>query len=71
MNISTKDREEIINIVADQVFAKIADELDYYLMEHENATETDDAFIDLHTEMTKEVLIECVAGFKEHQLNFK
>ena len=71
MNISKQDREEIIFTVADQVFAKLANELDYYLMEHENFTATNDAFIELHNEMTKEVLIECVAGFKAHELKFK
>ena len=71
MNISKEDRENIIFTVADQVFGKIANELDYYLMEHEDFTETDDDFIQLHNEMTKEVLIECVSEFKAHELKFK
>ena len=71
MNISKEDRENIIFYVADEVFGKIANELDWHLMEHEDFTETDDAFIELHYEMTKEVLIECVSGFKAHELKFK
>jgi len=55
------DREEKHNImleVVDSLYEKLANELDYHLMDHENFSETDDEFEQLFNDMTIQIVKE-------------
>lgn len=58
MHLDKKDREDIILRVVDSLYEKLANELEYELQEHENNTETDDAYINLFSKMTIEIVKE-------------
>ena len=58
MLINKQDKQDIILRVVDSLYEKIANELEYELQEHENNTETDDAYIDLFNKMTVDIVKE-------------
>ena len=58
MLINKKDKQDIILKVVDSLYEKLANELEYELQEHENNTETDDAYIDLFDKMTIDIVKE-------------
>lgn len=58
MHLEDKDREDIILRVVDSLYEKLANELEYELQEHENNTETDNAYFDLFNKMTIEIVKE-------------
>tara|TARA_R100000278_G_scaffold85099_1_gene65056 strand:+ start:95 stop:292 length:198 start_codon:yes stop_codon:yes gene_type:complete len=58
MQINKQDKQDIISRVVDSLYEKLANELEYELQEHENNTETDDAYIDLFDEMTIDIVKE-------------
>ena len=58
MLINKKDKQDIILRVVDSLYEKLANELEYELQEHENNTETDDAYFDLFNKMTIDIVKE-------------
>ena len=58
MLINKQDKQDIILRVVDSLYEKLANELEYQLQEHENNTETDDAYIDLFNKMTVDIVKE-------------
>ena len=58
MQLSKQDKQEITLTVVDSLYQKLANELDYYLMNHENFSETNDEFTDLFEEMTIDIVKE-------------
>lgn len=58
MQINKQDKQDIILRVVDSLYEKLANELEYELQEHENNTETDDAYIDLFNKMTVDIVKE-------------
>lgn len=58
MQINKQDKQDIILRVVDSLYEKLANELEYELQEHENNTETDDAYIDLFNKMTIDIVKE-------------
>ena len=58
MQINKQDKKDIILRVVDSLYEKLANELEYELQEHENNTETDDAYIDLFNKMTIDIVKE-------------
>ena len=58
MHLEDKDKEDIILRVVDSLYEKLANELEYELQEHENNTETDDAYMLLFNEMTIDIVHE-------------
>ena len=58
MHLEDKDKQDIILRVVDSLYEKLANELEYELQEHENNTETDDAYIDLFDKMTIDIVKE-------------
>lgn len=58
MQINKQDKQDIILRVVDSLYEKLANELEYELQEHENNTETDDAYIDLFDKMTIDIVKE-------------
>lgn len=58
MHLEDKDKEDIILRVVDSLYEKLANELEYELQEHENNTETDNAYFDLFNKMTIEIVKE-------------
>lgn len=58
MLINKQDKQDIILRVVDSLYEKLANELEYELQEHENNTETDDAYIDLFDKMTIDIVKE-------------
>ena len=58
MLINKQDKQDIILRVVDSLYEKLANELEYELQEHENNTETDDAYIDLFNKMTVDIVKE-------------
>jgi hypothetical protein len=58
MLINKQDKQDIILKVVDSLHEKLANELEYELQEHENNTETDDAYFDLFNKMTIDIIKE-------------
>jgi len=58
MQINKQDKQDIILKVVDSLYEKLANELEYELQEHENNTETDNAYFDLFNEMTIDIVKE-------------
>ena len=58
MQINKQDKQDIILRVVDSLYEKLANELEYELQEHENNTETDDAYIELFDKMTIDIVKE-------------
>ena len=58
MQINKQDKQDIILKVVDSLYEKLANELEYELQEHENNTETDDAYMLLFNEMTIDIVKE-------------
>ena len=58
MQINKQDKQDIILRVVDSLYEKLANELEYELQEHENNTETDDAYMLLFNEMTINIVHE-------------
>ena len=56
--ISRKEQHDIVLEVVDSLYEKLANELDYHLMDHVNFSETNDEFEDLFEEMTIQVVKE-------------
>jgi len=58
MHLNKKDKQDITLRVVDSLYEKLANELEYELQEHENNTETDDAYMLLFNEMTINIVHE-------------
>lgn len=58
MKINKQDKQDITLRVVDSLYEKLANELEYELQEHENNTETDDAYMLLFNEMTINIVHE-------------
>ena len=58
MQINKQDKQDITLRVVDSLYEKLANELEYELQEHENNTETDDAYMLLFNEMTIDIVKE-------------
>ena len=58
MLINKQDKQDKILKVVDSLYEKLANELEYELQEHENNTETDDAYFDLFNKMTIDIVKE-------------
>ena len=58
MHLNKKDKKDITLRVVDSLYEKLANELEYELQEHENNTETDDAYMLLFNEMTINIVHE-------------
>ena len=58
MLINKQNKQDIILKVVDSLYEKLANELEYELQEHENNTETDDAYFDLFNKMTIDIVKE-------------
>ncbi len=56
MKLTREEKEEITWRVTDSLYEKLANELEYELEEHNNFTETNDAYMDLFNEMTIEIV---------------
>ena len=58
MKIEKIDKEEIMCRVIDTMFEKLGNELDNELMELDSFEETNDDFLKLHSEITREIIKE-------------
>lgn len=58
MHLNKQDKQDITLRVVDSLYEKLANELEYELQEHENNTETDDAYMLLFNEMTINIVHE-------------
>tara|TARA_R100001015_G_C4592686_1_gene148082 strand:+ start:215 stop:418 length:204 start_codon:yes stop_codon:yes gene_type:complete len=58
MKIDREEKHNIVLEVVDSLYEKLANELDYHLMEHENFSETNDEFLQLFNNMTIQVVKE-------------
>ena len=56
--ISKKEQHDIVLEVVDSLYEKLANELDYHLMDHENFSETNDEFEELFNNMTIQIVNE-------------
>ena len=56
MKLTNKEKEEITWRVTDSLYEKLANELEYELEEHNDFTETNDAYFDLFDEMTVKIV---------------
>jgi len=56
MKLTREEKEEITWRVTDSLYEKLANELEYELEEHNNFTETNDAYMDLFNEMTVKIV---------------
>ncbi len=56
MKIEKIDKEKIKCRVLDTLFEKIGNELDHEIMELDSFEETNDDFLKLHSEMTREII---------------
>ena len=56
MKLTREEKEEITWRVTDSLYEKLANELEYELEEHDNFTETNDAYMDLFNEMTIKIV---------------
>tara|TARA_R110001606_G_scaffold379823_1_gene540053 strand:+ start:440 stop:637 length:198 start_codon:yes stop_codon:yes gene_type:complete len=58
MKIEKIDKEKIMFRVIDTMFEKLGNELDNEIMELDSFEETNDDFLKLHSEMTREIIKE-------------
>jgi hypothetical protein len=58
MKIEKIDKEKIKLRVSDILFEKLGNELDHELMELDSFEETNDDFLKLHSEITREIIKE-------------
>ena len=59
MKLNSREEEyDIVLEIVDSLYEKLANELDYHLMDHENFSETNDEFIKLFNNMTIQVVKE-------------
>ena len=58
MQLNKQEKHNIVLEVVDSLYEKLANELDYHLMDHENFSETNDEFEDLFEEMTIQIVNE-------------
>ena len=56
MKITNEEKDEITWRVVDSLYEKLANELEYELEEHNDFTETNDAYFDLFNEMTVKIV---------------
>ena len=56
MKLTNKEKDEITWRVVDSLYEKLADELEYELEDHNDFTETIDAYMDLFNEMTVKIV---------------
>ena len=58
MKLNKEQKHDIVLEVVDSLYEKLANELDYHLMDHENFSETNDEFLQLFNNMTIQVVKE-------------
>ena len=58
MKLNRQEKHDIVLEVVDSLYEKLANELDYHLMDHENFSETNDEFDKLFEEMTIQIVME-------------
>tara|TARA_Y100001973_G_scaffold64334_1_gene94007 strand:- start:293 stop:496 length:204 start_codon:yes stop_codon:yes gene_type:complete len=58
MKLDRQEKHNIVLEVVDSLYEKLANELDYHLMEHENFSETNDEFDELFNKMTIQIVNE-------------
>jgi hypothetical protein len=58
MKIDRQEKHNIVLEVVDSLYEKLANELDYHLMNHENFSETNDEFLQLYNNMTYQIILE-------------
>ena len=58
MILTREEKHDIVLEVVDSLYEKLANELDYHLMDHVNFSETNDEFENLFEEMTIQVVSE-------------
>ena len=58
MKLTRQEKHDIVLEVVDSLYEKLANELDYHLMDHEDFSETNDEFIKLFNNMTIQVVKE-------------
>jgi hypothetical protein len=58
MKLNRQEKHNIVLEVVDSLYEKLANELDYHLMDHENFSETNDEFENLFEEMTVQIVKE-------------
>ena len=58
MQLNKQEKHDIVLEVVDSLYEKLANELDYHLMDHVNFSETNDEFEDLFEEMTIQIVKE-------------
>jgi hypothetical protein len=58
MKIDRQEKHNIVLEVVDSLYEKLANELDYHLMDHENFSETNDEFLQLYNTMTYQIILE-------------
>ena len=58
MKLNRQDQHNIVLEVVDSLYEKLANELDYHLMDHENFSETNDEFLELFNNMTIQIVKE-------------
>jgi hypothetical protein len=58
MKLNKEQKHNIVLEVVDSLYEKLANELDYHLMDHVNFSETNDEFEDLFEEMTVQIVNE-------------
>ena len=58
MKLTRQEKHDIVLEVVDSLYEKLANELDYHLMDHENFSETNDEFEILFNNMTIQIVKE-------------
>ena len=58
MQLNRQEKHDIVLEVVDSLYEKLANELDYHLMDHKNFSETNDEFEELFEEMTVQIVKE-------------
>jgi len=58
MKLNKEQKHDIVLEVVDSLYEKLANELDYHLMDHENFSETNNEFDELFEEMTVQIVKE-------------
>lgn len=58
MKLNKEQKHNIVLEVVDSLYEKLANELDYHLMDHEDFSETNDEFVKLFNNMTIQIVKE-------------
>ena len=58
MKLDRQEKHNIVLEVVDSLYEKLANELDYHLMDHENFSETNEEFLQLFDNMTIQIVKE-------------